>query len=101
MAMLGLAEWSALAVSLILSARGVGRRDGILLILAGVLSLGFCLIAVLSIGPLVSIVPFLQLALGAGYLVRASRRGMWALGGAALVLYGAVLARVFLSMHGA
>ncbi|MBX5464510.1 MAG: hypothetical protein IRZ26_03020 [Clostridia bacterium] len=101
MAMLGLAGWSALAVSLILSALGVARRDGILLILAGVLSLGFCLIAVLSIGPLVSILPFMQLALGAGYLSKVGRRGMWVLGGAALVLYGAVLARVFFSMHGA
>ena len=90
--LIALVLWIALAASLVLGVFGIARRSGALLLVAGLLSLGFCWAAMLSIGRLLVLIPLLELAFGVAYLARARGRTLYVAGGIAATLYVAQLA---------
>lgn len=85
------ARWTLLGISVVLGIWGAARRSAGLLFIAGALSLSFSLVAMLSIGRFLLILPLLAFAAGTGFLVR-SRRGMFILVGVAVLVYGLQLA---------
>jgi hypothetical protein len=84
--------WAAFAASFVLATLGLARRSGLLMVLGGLLGLAFAAAAMLSIGRFVILVPFLELAIGIGFLTKARASILWILGGVAVGLYIAQLA---------
>lgn len=89
MTLLGMAAWAALTLSIALSFIAFGRGSlWWVFLLSALLSLFFCAVGLLSIGPLLLFVPLLQLAWAVAALLGTSRR--WP-SLAAVLLWAAVL----------
>lgn len=85
------ALWTILGVSVLLGIWGIARRSPTLLFISGALSLALSVIAMLSIGRFLLIMPLLELAAATGLLLR-SRRCLFILAGVAVLIFGLQLA---------